>query len=143
MWTGFLINLRMENKISWKKILGFFSAPFLLVAVSFLLLYLGVYSAVKWIDIPMHIIGGLLIGASFYLTLNYLEEMGLIKLNKFVRFVFVVSLVALFAVGWEFFEFSLTQITGYGFQGDLLDTMKDLFMGISGGLLAAFYSLRK
>ena len=32
-----------------------------------------------------------------------------------------------------------TYITGFGFQGNLNDTMADLFLGILGGVLAGFY----
>ena len=33
-------------------------------------------------------------------------------------------------------EFSLTYVTGFGFQGTLNDTMLDFFLGLFGGLTA-------
>ncbi len=129
----------MKNKINWMRIFGFFSFLFLLVAFDFLLLYIGAFGVFSWIDIPLHLLGGILVGMSIFLTLNYLQDIEAIGLDNMTRFVFIVSFVSLFAVSWEFFEFLLTYITGFGFQGNLNDTMADLFLGILGGVLAGFY----
>ena len=60
-------------------------------------------------------------------------------MNKFIRIIFVLALVFLTAVFWEFFEFSAEYITGLGLQGTLEDTMQDLFFGIFGGLFAVVF----
>src|SRR3989344_6030833 len=106
----------MKNKINWMRIFGFFSFLFLLVAFDFLLLYIGAFGVFSWIDIPLHLLGGILVGMSIFLTLNYLQDIEAIGLDNMTRFVFIVSFVSLFAVSWEFFEFLLTYITGFGFQ---------------------------
>jgi len=119
-----------------KIIIGFFIFPIgILIEHVFLLLF-GVYRVFPWFDIPIHFIGGSSIGITYFLILEHLQKKDYIRIGQFIRIVFVLSLVALTAVSWEFFEFSATYLTGLGLQGGLNDTMFDLFLGIFGGISA-------
>ncbi len=82
----------------------------------------------RWIDIPMHILGGVSIGAFC---------VGLFGRHRPLLF---VLLVALFATSWEFFEY----VFGLTIEGDLywLDTTHDLLNGAVGAL-AAYLVARK
>jgi len=115
----------------------YFLPPLFLFLFNWVLFFFNVYSFAEWIDIPMHIVGGSLVAFTYFFSLKYLQKRGYLKINSFTRVVFVLSLVALTAVLWEFFEFSLTYLLGTGFQGTLNDTMFDLFLGLFGGLFMA------
>ena len=86
---------------------------------------------------PMHFLGGISVSITYFLILKYLQKENYLKINSLMRIIFVIALVSLTAVFWEFLEFSATYITGLNLQGNLNDTMQDLFFGIFGGLLAA------
>jgi uncharacterized membrane protein YjdF len=85
----------------------------------------------------MHFLGGASIALTYFLTLKFLQKENYFKLNAFFNIFFIFALVSLTAVLWEFLEFSLTYITGFSLQGNLSDTMLDLFLGMLGGLLTA------
>jgi|TARA_Y100000310_G_scaffold337250_1_gene423856 hypothetical protein len=123
------------KNISW-----FFIFPvFVLIAHIFLLFVFDVYAIFPWFDIPMHFVGGVSIGIMYFLILKYSQRQNYLKTNSFFNVLFIFALVSLTAVLWEFFEFSLTYLTGFSLQGNLSDTMLDLFLGMSGGLLTAIF----
>ena len=128
----------MRVKDFWT-IATYFAFPALLFVLTWILLLSGLYASFPWLDIPMHIIGGFSVAVTYFLTINFFQHKAKLILNGTAKSIFVISLVALTAVLWEFFEFSLTAITGYGFQGDLTDTMADLFNGLIGGIIGAFF----
>jgi hypothetical protein len=126
-----------KNRIDWLKIIGYFSIPFSVYLFNYALFFIGTYDVLKWIDIPMHFLGGASVAIAIFLTLSHFEKKKILYLNKPSKILFIVSLVALIAVLWEFYEFSLEHFTGFDFQGTLRDTMEDLFLGILGGFLSA------
>ena len=100
-------------------------------------LYLGLYDIWPWFDIPMHFLGGVAIGSSFFFSLNYFRIENIIKLNYFFSIFFVVSLVALIAVLWEFFWFLIGFFLPIVPLASLEDTLLDLALGLFGGLFMA------
>lgn len=121
-----------------KTIFGFFIFPILVLLLHvFLIFFTNIYEIFPWFDIPIHILGGFAVGHSYFLILNYLQEKNYLKTNSFIKIVFIISLVSLTAVFWEFFEYFAGYLTGFGLQGNLDDTILDLAMGILGGILAA------
>ena len=123
-----------------KTIAGFFIFPiFVLATHFFLLLFFNIYEVFPWFDIPMHFLGGMAVSITYFLILGYLQKENYLRINSSIKIIFVFALVSLTAVFWEFFEFSLEYLTGLGLQGDLNDTMLDLFLGIFGGLLAVIF----
>ena len=117
------------------KLLGFFVPIILVLVIHYVFLFFGFYSRFSWLDIPVHFLGGFSFGIAYFFVLLELEKNSkYLKLNKVSRFVFVVALVSLPAVFWEFYEFLLEYYTGLNFQGTINDTMLDLLMGILGGV---------
>ncbi|PIO07141.1 hypothetical protein COU59_03730 [Candidatus Pacearchaeota archaeon CG10_big_fil_rev_8_21_14_0_10_34_12] len=130
----------MEGKtINWLKVFGFFSPLALMFLFNFIFLFVGIYAIFENLGILMHLLGGSLVGYSIFLTLTYFEKLNIVSLDRFSKLTFIVSFVALIAVFWEFFEFSLTYLTGFSFQGTLADTMSDLLLGILGGFTLGIF----
>lgn len=121
---------------SFKAILLLLIFPVLLVVLHGYFILSNFYDSYPWFDIPMHMVGGAYFGFVFFLILKSLQERHLLILSSTARIVFVVSLVALTAVVWEWAEFLAEFSTGIDFQG--ADINADLFFGLSGGLIGAF-----
>ena len=83
----------------------------------------------------MHLVGGFSISLAFFFTLVFLQKNNYLRLDSLTRFLFVIALVSMIIVLWEFFEFLLEYLTGMNFQGE--DIMEDLFFGFFGGLIGA------
>ncbi|MEI7513696.1 MAG: hypothetical protein WCJ74_03700, partial [bacterium] len=93
----------------------------------------------KWVDIPMHIMGGALV-SSIGLWIIYFSPWK----NKFLnnsKKILILSVFIGFTIGffWEIFElyFGLTSLSV-----DKIDTVKDLFDDIIGALIAGWYFVR-
>jgi len=121
-----------------------FIFPILVLAFHMLIVPLNFYVFYPWIDIPMHFLGGLSVCLSYLALLKEArKEKYLGEMKKFVLFVFIISMVAITAVLWEFFEFSIDLIFKTQAQGGLADTMSDLFFGLVGGITGFFLKLRQ
>ncbi len=99
----------------------------------------GWYETYWWFDIPMHFLGGVAaaISAQFLLD-DYADRKLFQSFSKPLNILILIAFATLAAVAWECMEFALDIYThGPNFQHDLVDTMKDLCMGLIGGGLAA------
>ena len=122
------------NKKLLAELIGIFSLPLLILIIHIPLDFYDIYQLIWWIDIPMHFLGGLLIGRSYFSFIKLLQREGYMgNMHVFVCFVFVVSLVALTAVAWESQEFILDLNDNAMRQPSLANTMQDLILGILGG----------
>lgn len=96
-----------------------------------------------WYDMVLHFLGGVMVAM---ILLYYAEKWpSFIQLpgNWFVRFIFVVSFVALIGVLWEFYEYALDYVFR-SFDLQLSDTLSDLFFDLFGAsFIAASHSLLK
>lgn len=111
------------------------------IAVShFLALKFYLYWTHKWVDIPMHIMGGALV-SSIGLWVIYFSPFRKFFLNYPIKILFLSTLIA-FIVGflWEVFELKFGLIS-YSF-GDRIDSIKDLFDDIIGGLIVGWYFIQ-
>ncbi len=119
--------------------------PVLVLIIHVILsLMFDIYNRFEWFDMPMHFAGGLSIGVSFSLLLMFfLKEKLLDNIHVLLFFVFVVSMVAITAVGWEFFEFLLKIFFDFNTQPSVADTMLDLFLGILGGIISCLFMIYK
>lgn len=87
----------------------------------------NLYYELPWLDIPMHIWGGFLIGLLIVATSIY---------NKTFRDKqFFFSALFLVMVVWEVYEFQRGVIL-YDELSDYIDTVKDVLFGFMGGYLA-------
>ena len=125
-----------------KNILKYFIFPILVFIFGMLFWFFQGYNSFPWFDIPLHLIGGFAVGTTYFFVLKYFQKEGFLKLNRIFNVLFVVSLVALTTVFWEFYEFIITMVTGVGFQGTLEDTMLDFALGLLGGLFSLVFLLK-
>ncbi|HZX01193.1 MAG TPA: hypothetical protein VFE87_02260 [Candidatus Paceibacterota bacterium] len=114
-----------------------------LLGVHLTAVFYSLYWGVRWIDIPIHFSGGVLIGLVFL----WLVEMypGQFKLpgNFWARALLIISFGALMGVVWEFTEFTYDLfVVGHGLrsaQQGVADTMGDLFFDIIGTFTVATF----
>lgn len=99
----------------------------------------NLYEMYPWLDIPMHFFGGMSITFSFILVLDKCKEEIVIK-DKLIKVIILVSLVTFTSVLWEFWEQAVNYLFNLGWTFTLKDTLKDLFIGIFGGLMIAIFS---
>ncbi len=115
----------------------FLSALFILAIFSishfiFELTYL--YYEIWWLDIPMHILGGVSFALLFVSVLN-LKNIE-IKFSEIILFVFIIGIL------WEIYEYAIHIYLGKDWNG-ILDTIKDLFDDIIGASIVYFFSIKK
>ena len=92
----------------FRRLIGAFIFPFLVLILHVFLYLLGIYEVYTWMDIPMHFLGGFSAAITYMLLIDILHHENLIgKMHFLVYFIFIISLVSLTSVLWEFFEFSL------------------------------------
>ncbi len=125
--------------------LGLF--PFLIFMINYgLMLILPDAERVYQADIPLHFFGGISIAYSANHALLLAERRKLITFkNRFLKIVMIVGLVMIAAVLWEVYEFLWDQIFGTLFQPSKADTIKDLVLGMLGGIVfcSLFVRIRK
>jgi len=120
--------------------LKFFWLPILILLVNELLLNpLQLFLRFWWLDEFLHFFSGAAVALSFVLCLRALRARGLYSAEPWITKVFVVSLVAFVAVGWEWHEFLRDLFLHEHSQTDMFDTMKDLFLGVLGAACAMLF----
>lgn len=127
-----------------KKILSYFTLPVLFYLFHLILDFVfDVYTKFSWFDKLMHFSGGVVLAFTFFLILNYLQEEGDLRTNRLIKFIFAISLVISVAVFWEFYEFAMDYFFHVNWQPSVADTIGDLFLGMSGGIIAGLIFLLK
>lgn len=129
----------------FKNILKIITAP--LVVFLFhtsLILIFRIYTIWLWFDIPMHFLGGLAIGISALFILKIYAPKNKFPLPFWTTTIFILGLVTIAAVWWEFAEYFGDYFFQTKMQESLRDTMGDLFFGTLGGLTMVVWTrLRK
>ena len=111
-----------------------------LVALHAVFLPLGIYE-IPHIDSLMHLAGGVALGMFVYGALIGAMRRGWCHyIGTRLVPVLVVSLVAMGAVCWEFYEWLSDALFDTRLQASVTDTMKDLFLGLLGGVFYAVYA---
>jgi len=123
-----------------KQIAKAFIPPVLVLVIHLVAIAtLNVYMFYPWFDIPMHFLGGLAVALTYATIMKQLQKEKYIgKIPPLAFFIFLISLVALTAVLWEFLEFITDQTIAINYQLGLKDTMGDLFLGLIGGIAGYF-----
>lgn len=103
----------------------FFLIAFAVLAVIHkLAIELFLYWHIRWLDIPIHALGGAVVALGFFT----LRDLGLFP-NKFLKPVSILLLVLGVALIWEVFE----RVVGIPSIGDyVIDTSIDVAMGLLG-----------
>jgi hypothetical protein len=94
------------------------------------------YRRFPGIDIPMHFLGGVVIAYFFHrasINASQLKVLGRFHAVTHVLLVFFATCSA--TVFWEFAEFINDRYFGGHSQAGLFDTMKDMFIGVCGGVV--------
>ena len=94
------------------------------------------YSAIWYLDMFMHFLGGFWIGLLFFYLFPLKENISCKLCLKTLFFVLLIG------VGWEVFELLINDVIAQN-SFDLLDTVSDLFFDLSGGLCAILYIWKK
>lgn len=122
----------MHNHYLLKIVTG----PLVVLVLHILATVLGWYEMIWWLDKPLHFLGGVSIAISAYYLISYFSAIGKIQINwKPLMLLAIFSAVALCAMSWEFMEFYFDRAAGSTMQGDVLDTITDMLMGMLGGML--------
>lgn len=87
------------------------------------------YYELKWLDIPMHVMGGFGVASLASAVFAYFG-----KPASFWKLFVVYSIVA---IGWEFYEYA-NDIVNYSLWGGWVDTTSDYINGLIGMLIAYF-----
>ena len=118
-----------------------FSAALLLMVLEFIGVYFDLFWRTVWFDIPLHMLGGLIIAFGLFAFLSYFRHHHALFSDR----VFLIFLVgATLAVGllWECYEL-LTSTTALGDRYYFLDTAKDLADDVIGSLGARYFLIRE
>lgn len=92
------------------------------------------YARWPWLDVPMHLLGGVAIACFFARALEVLSRrMAAARVDGRVAALLVFALTCSAAVFWEFAEFVSDRVAGTSAQVSLEDTLLDLALGIVGG----------
>ena len=115
--------------------LGLF--PFLVFMINYcLMLILPDAGRAYQADTLLHLFGGMSIAYSANHALLLAERSKLITFkSRLLKIVMIVGMVMIAAVLWEVYEFVWDQIFGTLFQPSKADTIKDLIMGMLGGIV--------
>ena len=107
----------------------------LLVSTEFIFMIFSLFDYVPHIGIVLHVLGGCFSG-----LLLYGIAMGsLMRTPILLQLVFVLGTVAIAAVAWEGFEWTVGIAFNKRMQGSINNIMLDLFTGMLGGLFACLW----
>ena len=102
------------------------------------------YYSVWWLDIPMHIAGGIWVASAFIYIARTTKD--LLPANSVAAFINCLGVVALIGILWEFYELLADVYVFHKYPllaapGILhFDTLKDLFDDLIGGTIAFLVS---
>lgn len=105
-------------------------------------IFFDLYALWDWYDIPMHFGGGLAAGAlGLAIWQEGIEEVKFKgwfakHLKWWLIPLFVLGVVAIISVAWEFHEWALDELVGGSRQPGLTDTMFDFVFDTCGGVVA-------
>lgn len=124
------------KKLLWSQIRSGGWAPILVLSTHFFLAYaVNAYELWPPVDIPMHFAGGMAIAFMVSQSFRTLPRESITRSRIVIlELLLVVTLTATAAVCWELAEFTLDQIAGTNVQVGLTNTMKDLAVGMGGGI---------
>ncbi|MEK7532748.1 MAG: hypothetical protein AAB579_04085 [Patescibacteria group bacterium] len=135
----------MTATLSVRNLITLGMAPFFVYLLNYVLL--NFTQAMYWpipVDTPMHALGGLAIAYSAAHATRLLEKNNKLVIKSMLVKIFIILATVVFAaVVWEFYEFLHDYFFGTSYQTTNADTMKDLFMGLLGGLVFCVAAVRR
>jgi hypothetical protein len=92
----------------------------------------------SYIDLPLHLIGGLVSALCFLLFIAVLHgNVVMRQIPQWMRCLLVLSFTALVTIAWEFFENFTDTFLGTQLQSTVFETLKDMAVGLIGALPVA------
>lgn len=130
---------------NFHKTLAFFL--FFLFVFQVIDIIFSLYWKAPWIDNITHFWGGGIVAMSMIWWTFYYEKVSVSAKNlpKFYSVIIILGFTALVGIFWEFYELIVNIIitkNNYTFlfqQNGLLDTLKDMFVDLAGGMAAVAY----
>jgi len=117
----------------------------LILIVHLIAVFAGLYGVIP-IDIPQHIIAGMIFGLIYFWWLStYKKEI----LSKPLIFISIVSFAVFGSVIWEILEFSVWKLFPVFannfkfFSPTVLDLLVDVISGLIGGVIIGIYATKK
>ena len=94
-----------------------------------------------WYDIPMHFLGGLVLGCGFAWFFGSMQKRT-VRLSDTAAILSILTAVLVGGVAWEIFEYNL-DLTYNPHLNYVLDTTKDMIMDMLGASVAIWFYKRK
>lgn len=110
----------------------FLIAASVLAVTNYLAIELYLYWYYPWMDLLTHALGGAVVALGIFCLNDFWPRLP----KRFQSFTSVMSFVVVVAVFWELFE--IWAGISIGTPGYAVDTVLDLIMGLSGGLIGYF-----
>lgn len=137
----FILN-KTKFKLSEFEICMYYLFIFL---AQFLGCVVNLYNIISWYDLFTHFLSGIF---TFVLGFIVLKRFNVYNSkNKVMNIIFCLGFVAIVALLWEIFEFSMDNLIGSNLQHNLdtgvNDTMEDLIVATLGGVISSLYMFFK
>ncbi len=133
----FIIN-KTRLKLSDKEIFLYY--VFILLA-DFIGCVCNLYNTVSWYDVFVHFLSGMF---TFVLATIIYRIISNNNNNKLLKILFCLGVVAIIAIMWEVFEFSIDSLAHTNLQHNqdtgVIDTMQDMIVAMLGGIISAIYT---
>lgn len=124
-------------KLNSKEIFLYYIFIFL---ADFLGCVVNLYNNISWYDLFVHFLSGIF---TFILAYIILDKLNLVTNSKFLNIIFCLGFVAIIAICWEIFEYIVDNLLNVDLQHNLTtgvnDTMGDMIVALSGGIIATIY----
>lgn len=113
-----------------------FASVSTLAIVHILALQFFLYFKYPYLDVPMHILGGVVIALALFAA----HELAFPVPERYLSFVPVILIVLIVALLWEYFEIQIgIPLIENDFEKDIIS---DLIFGLFGGILGCFIGTR-
>ncbi len=116
-------------------------AGLLLVVLEFSALQFNLYWRLWWLDIPMHLLGGVFVSLLLLWFFFFSGYVRVPLVSSRVFFLYMIGGAFLVGTWWEILEASFG--VGGGFGGYWFDTIKDICMDVLGALAAYLFMRRR
>jgi hypothetical protein len=111
----------------------FFSSAIPFAGIHFLAEAYFLYDAIRWLDIPMHFFGGVIVALAIFAAVENGVRLPVDSATT------VVLMVIAVAIGWEVFEWFAKEMN---MDVYVADTTLDLIMGTIGGYVGYYLAQR-
>lgn len=132
----FIIN-KTKLKLSDKEIFLYY--VFILLA-DFIGCVCNLYNTVSWYDIFVHFLSGMFTFVLATIIYRLLTN----DKNKILKILFCLGVIAVIAIAWEVFEFSIDSLAHTNLQHNqdtgVIDTMQDMIVALLGGIISSIYT---